>query len=353
MIELVRVGKQFGQRWAVQDLTCSVEQGEVLGFLGPNGAGKSTTMRIVTGYMPPTTGSVRVAGVDALEDPVRLKTRVGYLPELPPIYGEMSVRAHLLFVAEMRRVPRHRRRKHVDEVMEKVGVADVADRLAGRLSRGYKQRVGLAAALVGEPPVLVLDEPTTGMDPRQIIEMRRLIRSLAGRHTVLLSSHILPEVATTCQRVLIINKGRLVAQDTPENLSARLGRHRQIRLEVRGAREAVEAALAEVPGIEEARFSAPGDHPDRVFVELDLKPAQEVDGSGADGRPEAGQFPDVREAIFFAMAKRQLPILEMRSVDMSLEDVFLQLVTHENLEATPAEAPEPDASGQDPHSAGA
>ena len=353
MIELVRVGKQFGQRWAIQDLTCSVEQGEVLGFLGPNGAGKTTTMRIVTGYMPPTTGSVRVAGIDALEDPVRLKTRVGYLPETPPIYGEMTVRGYLHFVAEMRRVPRHRRRKHVDEVMERVGVADVADRLAGRLSRGYKQRVGLAAALIGEPPVLVLDEPTAGMDPRQIIEMRRLIRSLAGRHTVLLSSHILPEVATTCQRVLIINKGRLVAQDTPENLSARLGGHRQIRLEVRGSREAVEAALAEVPGLAQARFSVPGDHPDRVLVDLELKPSRPSDDS-TDGRTDPMRsFDEVREAIFFAMAEHRLPILEMRSVDLSLEDVFLQLVTHENLEAAGSEAPASDVSSRSQQEPGA
>ncbi|MEW6046672.1 MAG: ABC transporter ATP-binding protein [Bacillota bacterium] len=320
MIELVGVGKQYGHRWAVQDLTCSVEQGEVLGFLGPNGAGKTTTMRIVTGYMPPTTGSVRVAGVDALEDPVRLKSRVGYLPETPPIYGEMTVRGYLYFVAEMRRVPAHRRKRHVGEVMERVGVADVAGRLAGRLSRGYKQRVGLAAALIGDPPVLVLDEPTAGMDPQQIIEMRRLIRSLAGRHTVLLSSHILPEVASTCQRVLIINKGRLVAQDSPQNLSARLGRGRQILLEVRGEREAVEAALAEVPEVKAANITPTDTHPGRLRAEIELN-----DGAAAAQDP--------REAIFFAMARHQIPILEMRGVDMTLEDVFLQLVTHENLDA--------------------
>ena len=337
MIELVQVGKRFGQRWAVQDLTCSVEPGEVLGFLGPNGAGKTTTMRIVTGYMPPTTGSVRVAGIDALDDPVRLKTRVGYLPEIPPIYGEMTVRGYLLFVAEMRRVPRHRRRRHVDEVMERTGVADVAGRLAGRLSRGYKQRVGLAAALVGDPPVLVLDEPTAGMDPRQIIEMRQLIRSLAGRHTVLLSSHILPEVASTCQRVLIINKGRLVAQDTPDNLSARLGGRRHLRLEVRGGRAEVEAALSEVPGVSAVRFAG-GDGPGTTVVELELAPGtatrQTAPGDGS-AAPAPGAAPDVREAVFFAMARRQLPILEMRSVDMSLEEVFLQLVTHEELEPAP------------------
>jgi len=323
VIQLVQVGKRFGQRWAVQDLTCSVEPGEVLGFLGPNGAGKSTTMRIVTGYMPPTTGSVRVAGVDALDDPVRLKSRVGYLPETPPIYGEMTVRGYLLFVAEMRRVPRHRRRRHVDEVMERTGIADVADRLAGRLSRGYKQRVGMAAALVGEPPVLVLDEPTAGMDPRQIIEMRQLIRSLAGRHTILLSSHILPEVASTCHRVLIINKGRLVAQDTPDNLSARLGGRRQLRLEVRGSRQALEAALAEVSGIAGIRWPSEPGHEGTTVAELDLDPVA-TDGQAAG---------DVREAIFFALASRGLPILEMRSLDRSLEDVFLELVTHEDLES--------------------
>lgn len=255
MIELVGVGKAYGRRWAVQDLTFSARPGEVLGLLGPNGAGKTTTMRIVTGYLPPTTGSVRVAGVDALEDPVKLKSRVGYLPEIPPIYGEMTVRGYLGFVAEMRRVSRHRRRRHVDEVMERVGLTEVAHRVAGRLSRGYKQRLGLGAALVGYPPVLVLDEPTSGLDPQQILEVRRLIRSLAGQHTVLLSSHILPEVASTCERVLIINRGRLVAQDTPENLARRVRGGCQLQLEVRGPREAVEAALAEVPGVRSARFA--------------------------------------------------------------------------------------------------
>ncbi|WP_324715963.1 ABC transporter ATP-binding protein [Carboxydochorda subterranea] len=332
MIELVGVGKQFGRRWAVQDLTCSVEQGEVLGFLGPNGAGKTTTMRMVTGYMPPTTGSVRVAGIDALDDPVRLKRRVGYLPETPPIYGEMTVRGFLHFVAEMRGVPRHRRRRHVDHVMEQVGVADVAGRLAGRLSRGYRQRVGLAAALVGDPPVLVLDEPTSGMDPQQIVEMRRLIKDLAGRHTVLLSSHILPEVASTCQRVLIINRGRLIAQDSPQKLSLRLRQGQRLRLEVRGEPARVEAALSEVPGVQDVHLAS-GDGEwarDRVRVELQLA----TDESGASGGGT-----DPREAIFFAMARHGLPILEMRSMDLSLEEVFMQLVTHENLAGPDAQAP--------------
>ena len=343
MIELVGVGKAYGRRWAVQDLTFSARPGEVLGLLGPNGAGKTTTMRIVTGYLPPTTGSVRVAGVDALEDPVKLKSRVGYLPEIPPIYGEMTVRGYLGFVAEMRRVSRHRRRRHVDEVMERVGLTEVAHRVAGRLSRGYKQRLGLGAALVGYPPVLVLDEPTSGLDPQQILEVRRLIRSLAGQHTVLLSSHVLPEVASTCERVLIINRGRLVAQDTPENLARRVRGGCQLQLEVRGPREAVEAALAEVPGVRSARFapreatagSRPGEpRPEaeagsrqpgadywKVWVDLELA------GGEANGGAPRGQDP--REVLFFACARRGLPLLEMRTLDASLEEVFLQLVTEE------------------------
>lgn len=370
MIELTGVGKLYGNRWAIRDLTFTAQPGEVLGFLGPNGAGKTTTMRIVTGYMPPTTGSVRVAGVDALEDPVRLKSRVGYLPEIPPVYGEMSVQGYLSFVAEMRRVPRHRRKAHVSEIMERVGVADVAGRLAGRLSRGYKQRLGLGAALVGYPPVLVLDEPTSGLDPQQIIEMRQLIRSLAGQHTILLSSHILPEVASTCGRVLILNRGRLVAQDTPENLSLRLRGGRRLRLEVRGLRGAIEDALAEVPAIRRVQFAAGGPGPagqegpgaappgpggeDGVEGERpQAEGAQAPAPAPYDGQPEGDSpavwrvlvevgadagagGPDPREAIFFSLARRNLPLLEMRALDVSLEEVFLQLVTEETPQAQTA-----------------
>jgi ABC-2 type transport system ATP-binding protein len=222
VIEVQHISKHYGRVTAVDDVSFRVERGEILGFLGPNGAGKTTTMRILTGYMPASEGRAMVAGFDVFDKPIEAKRRTGYLPETPPLYPDMSVREYLDFVGRIKGVPPRERKQRVDTVMERTRIADMASRHCGKLSKGYRQRVGLAQALIHNPEVLILDEPTAGLDPKQIIETRGLIRSLAGDHTIVLSTHILPEVAQTCQRVVIINKGRVVAVDTPDNLTARL-----------------------------------------------------------------------------------------------------------------------------------
>ena len=222
MIEVQHLTKRYGKVTAVDDVSFRVERGEILGFLGPNGAGKTTTMRILTGYMPATDGRATVAGYDVFTNPIEAKRRTGYLPETPPLYPDMTVREYLEFVARIKGIPANERATRIDTVMQRTHVADMASRHCGKLSKGYRQRVGLAQAILHNPEVLILDEPTAGLDPKQIIETRDLIRSLAGDHTIVLSTHILPEVAQTCQRVVIINRGRVVAVDTPDNLTARL-----------------------------------------------------------------------------------------------------------------------------------
>ena len=249
MIEVQSLTKRYGPVTAVSDVSFRVEAGEILGFLGPNGAGKTTTMRIITGYMPASDGKVIVAGYDVFEKPLEAKRRTGYLPETPPLYPDMTVREYLTFVAKIKGVPSREVRSRVDEAMTKTRVADMASRHCAKLSKGYRQRVGLAQAVLHNPEVLVLDEPTAGLDPKQIIETRQLIRDLGGSHTIILSTHILPEVSQTCQRVVIINKGRVVAVDTPENLTGRLRGSETMYLQVAGPSEAVQKALAAVPGV--------------------------------------------------------------------------------------------------------
>ncbi len=222
MIEVQHLTKQYGRVTAVNDISFRVERGEILGFLGPNGAGKTTTMRILTGYMPATDGKAVVAGFDVFDQPIEAKRRTGYLPETPPLYPDMTVKEYLDFVAKIKGVPPDGRRDRIRQVMERVRIAEMADRMCSKLSKGYRQRVGLAQAIIHNPDVLILDEPTAGLDPKQIIETRNLIKELAGDHTIVLSTHILPEVSQTCERVVIINKGRVVAEDTPQNLTARL-----------------------------------------------------------------------------------------------------------------------------------
>lgn len=314
MIELEGVTKRFGEKVAVADLTLRVEKGEILGLLGPNGAGKTTTMRIITGYLPPTAGRVRVAGREVPSEPVAVKRLIGYLPETPPLYGELTVEEQLTFVAEIKGVPRAERSMEIHIVMEETGVAEVNQRLVANLSRGYKQRLGLAQALLGNPPVLILDEPTVGLDPRQITEIRNLIRQLAGSRTVILSSHILPEVSQLCQRVAIINQGRLVALDTPERLSQSLERIQRLQAEIRGPVAGVQEALAAVDGI---RSVTPGREtgPDTREYTIELKAA-------ADHR-------QVRESIFHKLAAAGWPLLAMHVEQLSLEDIFLHLVVEE------------------------
>jgi ABC-2 type transport system ATP-binding protein len=311
VIQVENVSKHYGARKAVDRLTFTVNQGEILGFLGPNGAGKSTTMNIITGYLSATEGSVKVDGHDILEEPHEVKKRIGYMPELPPLYPDMTVREYLSFAAEIKGVARAARPKAVDQAMEKLQLTDVRGRLVKNLSKGYKQRVGVAQALVANPPVLILDEPTIGLDPQQIIETRTLIRSLGHEHTVILSSHILPEIAAVCDRVLIINRGKIVASDTTANLSRGLSGESRLAVRAAGPEREVLAALRAVANV-------------RKVESLGSRESGTVDAS-----VEAPPSHDIRRGVFEAMAKAGYPILSMRSQDLTLEEIFLNLITRE------------------------
>jgi len=306
MIRVEGLVKEYGTFRALDHVSFHVTRGEIVGFLGPNGAGKTTTMRTITGYMPPTAGTVKVAGLDVVTDSLEVRRRVGYLPETVPLYREMRVNEYLSYAAALRGV--EEREGAVSRVVDACGLGDVRDRIIGRLSKGYRQRVGLAQALVHDPELLVLDEPTIGLDPRQIRLVRELIRDLAGDHTVLLSTHILPEVAELCQRVLIIDKGRIVAEDTPDRLQAGLQGGQIVRVQVARPGDGLVVALRGVPGVETVRGLAP----DRL--ELAFAP-------GVDGRA----------AVAEALVRGGWGLLEMQSVSMSLEDVFVQLTTDETV----------------------
>ena len=318
MIEVQHLTKRYGPVTAVDDVTFRVEKGEILGFLGPNGAGKTTTMRVLTGYMPATDGKAVVAGYDVFAHPVEAKRRTGYLPETPPLYPDMTVREYLTFVARIkvgRAMTRADRTTRVDTVMKKTHVSDMADRQCGRLSKGYRQRVGLAQALIHDPEVLILDEPTAGLDPKQIIETRGLIRSLAGDHTIILSTHILPEVAQTCQRVVIINKGKVVAVDTPENLTHQLKGAATLYVQVEGDGHTLDVLTA-VPGVHTVTVA--GRHANLVDYEI-----------------EAETNRDVRRDVARAIVDKGWGLLELRPMRMSLEEIFLQLTTEEQPMETP------------------
>lgn len=310
MIEVQHLSKRYGPFTAVDDVSFSVGAGEILGFLGPNGAGKTTTMRIITGYMPATEGSVTVAGYDVFAQPIEAKKRTGYLPETPPLYPDMTVRDYVTFVARIKGVPSREIRGRVDDVMKKTHIADMAARHCGKLSKGYKQRVGLAQALIHNPDVLVLDEPTAGLDPKQIIEARQLITELGGSHTVVLSTHILPEVSQTCSRVVIINKGKVVAVDTPDNLTARLRGSETMYLQVHAPGADVAPALSALAGV--TRVKAEAQANGLVSVEVDSE----------QGR-------DVRRDLAAAVVHQGWGLLELRPMRMSLEDIFLSLTTED------------------------
>jgi ABC-2 type transport system ATP-binding protein len=310
MIEVQHLTKRYGPVTAVDDVSFRVETGEILGFLGPNGAGKTTTMRIITGYMPATEGQVTVAGYDVFAQPIEAKRRTGYLPETPPLYPDMTVREYLNFVARIKGVPRREIRSRVDGAMTKTRVADMAGRHCAKLSKGYRQRVGLAQAILHNPDVLVLDEPTAGLDPKQIIETRQLIRDLSGSHTIVLSTHILPEVSQTCQRVVIINKGKMVAVDTPDNLTARLRGTETIYLQIAAPVAEVESGLASVAGL--TRVAATPVREGLVDVHVDY---------------ESGR--DFRRELAATVVNRGWGLLELRPLKLNLEDVFLTLTTDE------------------------
>ena len=331
MIEVHHLTKRYGRVTAVDDVSFRVERGEILGFLGPNGAGKTTTMRILTGYMPATDGRATVAGYDIFDKPIDAKKRIGYLPETPPLYPDMTVREYLDFVARLKGVPSKEKKERVTSVMARTHVADMADRHCGKLSKGYRQRVGLAQAIIHNPEVLILDEPTAGLDPKQIIETRELIRGLGGDHTIVLSTHILPEVAQTCQRVVIINKGRVVAVDTPDNLTARLKGAETMYVQVDSGGADAAPVLSALPGV------------------VRVAPSEQR-GTLAGYEVESERGRDVRRELARSIVNRGWGLLELRPMRMSLEEVFLQVTTEEIPEETPTD---PGAQGpMDPRTEG-
>ena len=320
MIEVQHLTKRYGRVTAVDNLNFRVERGEILGFLGPNGAGKTTTMRILTGYMPATEGKAVVAGFDVFDQPIEAKRRTGYLPETPPLYPEMTVREYLQFVAriKVRGVSSSERRSRVEDSMRKARVADMASRHCGKLSKGYRQRVGLAQAIIHNPEVLILDEPTAGLDPKQIIETRQLIKELAGTHTIILSTHILPEVAQTCDRVVIINKGRVVAIDTPANLTARLRGSETMYVQVDAGGQDAASMLRTLPGV----------------LDVTVVDSNES-ATGFEVSSERGR--DLRRDLARAVVSQNWGLLELRPSRMSLEEIFLSLTTEETIPETPHE----------------
>jgi ABC-2 type transport system ATP-binding protein len=325
LIEVQHLTKRYGRVTAVDDLTFRVERGEILGFLGPNGAGKTTTMRILTGYMPATEGKAVVAGFDVFDQPLEAKRRTGYLPETPPLYPEMTVREYLQFVAriKIKGISSSERRNRVEESMRRTRVDDMGNRHCGKLSKGYRQRVGLAQSILHNPEVLILDEPTAGLDPKQIIETRQLIKELAGTHTIVLSTHILPEVSQTCDRVVIINKGRMVAVDTPANLTARLRGSETMYVQVDAGGQDAAAALRGIPGVL------------GVTIADRLNSAIGYEVSTQSGR-------DIRRDLARAVVSQNWGLLELRPSRMSLEEIFLSLTTEEKpaeKEEKPAEQP--------------
>lgn len=311
MIEIQNLTKHYGEIKAIEDVSFNVNKGEILGFLGPNGAGKTTTMNIITGYIPSTSGTVKVDGFDIMDEPREVKKRIGYLPELPPLYMDMTVTDYLDFCSALKEVDKKEWKSQKDDIMELVKITHVRHRLIRNLSKGYRQRVGLAQALVGTPDVLVLDEPTVGLDPKQIIEIRKLIKALGKNHTIILSSHILPEVSAVCERVVIINKGQIVAVDTPSELSKNLGDYSRFTMTIAGPEKKVKDLLQQVYGVKylEVQSNIRDDEYSYII--------------------EADKNLDIRKPIFHKLAEVGYPILELKSLGLSLEDIFLQLTTEE------------------------
>ncbi|MFS8879562.1 ABC transporter ATP-binding protein [Synechococcus sp. H55.11] len=330
-IEVEHLSKTYGSFTAIRDISFQVNAGEIMGFLGPNGAGKTTSMRILAGYLPASEGTARVAGFDVHENSMAVRQRIGYLPENPPLYPDMTVEAYLHFVAQIKRVSPGDRPRRVDEVIRRCSLEDKRHTLIRKLSKGYKQRVGLAQALVHDPPVIILDEPTIGLDPKQIIEVRNLIKSLAGEHTIILSTHILPEVSMTCDRVVIINRGQVAAIGTPAELTAQLQDRQQAKLVVGAPEEAaIRAALQHLPQVEVVSLQPLGSDPPRWQVQLKSNAAAVRDG----GTESLGWIPEVARALVQA----GIALYEIGRPQASLEEIFLQLTTQEGSEGALEEA---------------
>jgi len=317
LITVENLSKRYATKTAIEGMSFQVEKGEILGFLGPNGAGKTTTMRIITGYMPASEGTVRVDGYDVFDNPLDVRRRIGYLPENPPLYLEMTVMGYLRFVAKIKGVPKDKIHQEVARVMERASIADVKERIIAKLSKGYKQRVGIAQALLNDPPVLILDEPTIGLDPKQIHEVRELVKDLAGQHTVVLSTHILPEVEQTCHRVIIIDRGKIVAVDTPQNLRLQLQGGERVSLEVQGPASEIISKLKAMPGVVNVQKIAENDSRHRFQVEGELRK-------------------DIRNDLARTIVQNGWGLYELQSATMSLEDIFLKLTTAEESETANA-----------------
>lgn len=312
MIQVDNLIKKYGGHTAVDQLSFTVEKGQIYGFLGPNGAGKSTTMNIMTGYIAANSGTVKINGYDILKEAERAKQCIGYLPEIPPLYTDMTVREYLLFVAELKKVPKKERKDHVNEVMGMTQIADVKDRLIKNISKGYKQRVGLAQALIGDPEVLILDEPMVGLDPKQIIELRDLIKSLSEDHTIILSSHILSEVSAICDHILIISHGKLAASGSPQELQEMMHTTTELEITALGTKEHAEEILKKLDGIESYEIES-GQEADSVKIRIQ---------AAGDG--------DMRRELSITLSKEGMPILSMNRVEKSLEDIFLELTESED-----------------------
>lgn len=309
MIEVKNLVKRYGNHAAVNDLSFTVETGKVVGFLGPNGAGKSTTMNMITGYIATTEGEVLIDGIDIMDEPELAKKNIGYLPEIPPLYPDLKVREYLSFVAELKKVSKKDRDIEVHKIMSKTKTLDVSERLIKHLSKGYKQRVGLAGAMMGNPDILILDEPTVGLDPSQIIEMRELIRELSKNHTVLLSSHIMQEISAVCDEIIIINEGKMITKDTPENITKKMVDTNGVHVVVKGDKTKLKEALRTISGIKNVSYDNDKD--------------TEEDTTGLT--IYCAEDEDIRVDLFYALAKAECPLIEMNKLDTSLEDAFLAL----------------------------
>ena len=313
MIEVENLTKYYGEIRGIEDIYFSIKKGEITGFLGPNGSGKTTTMRILTCFFPPNSGRARVAGYDVIENPIEVRRRIGYVPETVPLYPDMKVKTYLNFVAEAKRMEKGQRRRKINEIMEQCGISGVSHRLVGNLSKGYRQRVGLAQALINDPEVLILDEPTIGLDPKQVVEIRQFIKNLAGERTIILSTHILSEVSMTCERVIIIHEGKIVAVDTPENLMGRLQKTSRTLIQIEGGQQEVKDKLKTIPGvinILEKGESSPG-----VFsYEVESEKEREISGE-----------------LSYLVNSNNWKLVEIRAMKMSLENIFIELTKEDKV----------------------
>lgn len=334
MIEVRNLVKKYGQHVAVDHLNFTIEKGKIYGFLGPNGAGKSTTMNMLTGYLASTEGDIFVDGIDILEKPEEAKKKIGFLPEIPPLYPDMTVQEYLCFAAELKKIEKKEIKEQVQNVMDKVQIDHVKNRLIKNLSKGYKQRVGLAQAVLGDPEVLILDEPTVGLDPKQIIEIRDMIRELGKKHTVILSSHILSEISAVADEIMIISHGKLVASDTPENLKRLMEKTNSLRMIIKGDKKDIVAAVKTLSGIDKVEYT---ETEEENCIQVSIETRENI---------------DIREEIFYRLANAKCPILEMQSKTVSLEDVFLELTSEESAEnignmKTPEEETEGAEEGEE------